>query len=63
MLAGLICGNTARGLGLFDATVVSAYVMGVASENCTLALSDYCVTAKEILKELPKVVKSLTNNA
>jgi NAD(P)H-hydrate epimerase len=61
MLSGLICGGAARGLNLFDAATAYAYVAGEAANNCSQKYSDYCTTAKEILKELPNVVKRLTS--
>lgn len=60
LLSGLICGNAARGLGLFQAAVVSAYVLGKSARLCSEEYTDYCTTADELLKNLPKAVKSLT---
>lgn len=59
ILSGLICGNAARGLNLFDAAIASAYVLGKAAEVCSARMTDYCVTAKDLLKNLSEVVKSL----
>lgn len=61
LLTGLICGNAARGLELFDAAVASAYVLGETAEDCSRERSDYCVTAKELVKNFHKVVKRLTS--
>jgi NAD(P)H-hydrate epimerase len=61
MLAGLICGGAARGLSLFDAAVAYAYVAGEAAVICSQKFTDYCTTAKELLKEFPNVVKRLTS--
>lgn len=60
MLSGLICGNAARGLSLFDAAVCSQYVMGVSAELCSAAMTDYAVTAKEVIKNIPNALKRLT---
>lgn len=60
MLSGLICGNAARGLDLFDAAVASSYVLGVTAELCSKEKTDYCVTANDIVKNFHKAIKCLT---
>ncbi len=60
MLAGLICGSAARGLDLYDAAVCSQYILGGAAEACSEKLSEYCVTARDVLKNIPIFVKRLT---
>lgn len=60
ILSGLVCGNAARGLDLFEAAVASSFVLGVSAEICSGEQTDYCVTAKDLLKNLPKSVKRLT---
>lgn len=61
MLAGLTCGNAARGLNLFEAAVASAYVLGVSAEISAQEKTEYCATAEDILKNLHKAVKRLTD--
>ncbi|MGN0805730.1 MAG: NAD(P)H-hydrate dehydratase [Candidatus Coproplasma sp.] len=61
MLAGLICGNAARGLKLFDAAVCSQYVLGCAAELSAKMFSDYASTSKEIIKNISFAVKRLTD--
>ncbi|MGN0817593.1 MAG: NAD(P)H-hydrate dehydratase, partial [Candidatus Coproplasma sp.] len=61
LLTGLICGSAARGLDLFDAAIASAYVLGSTAEDCSRERTDYCVTAKDLVKNFHKVIKRLTN--
>lgn len=60
MLSGFICGSAARGLSLFDAAVCAQYVIGVAAELCSQTMTDYAVTAEEIIKNIPNALKRLT---
>lgn len=60
MLSGYICGSVARGLSPFDAAVCAAYTMGLSAEISSADMTDYCVTAKDILKNLHLAVKRLT---
>ena len=60
MLSGYICGSAARGLDIFDAAVCGAYTMGVSAEISSLQKTDYCATAKDVLKNLHLAVKQLT---
>lgn len=61
MLSGLICGNSARGLSLFEAAVCSQYVLGGAAEICSEKYSDYATTAKELAEEISFSIKRLTD--
>ena len=61
MLSGYICGSAARGLEPFDAALCSAYTLGVAAEISSEEKTDYCATAKDIINNLHKAVKRLTN--
>lgn len=61
ILSGLIAGTAARGLNLFDAAICSAYTLGAAAEECSRLYTDYCATANDLLKILPKTVKRLTS--
>lgn len=60
MLSGLICGNAARGLSLAEAAVCSQYVLGVSAELCSESMTDYAVTAVDIIKNIPAALKRLT---
>lgn len=62
ILTGLICGNAARGLDLFSAAIASSYVLGATAEECSREKTDYCVTAKDLVKNFHKTVKRLTNS-
>ncbi len=61
LLSGLICGNAARGLSLFDAAVCSQYVLGFSAELCSQKYSAYAVTAKEVEENISFAVKRLTD--
>ena len=60
MLSGYICGTSARGLEPFESALCSAYTLGVSAEISSKEKTDYCVTAKDILKNIHKAVKLLT---
>lgn len=60
MLSGFICGTAARGLSLFDAAVCSAYSLGLAAETASREKTEYCATAKDVIKNLHFSVKRLT---
>lgn len=61
ILTGFICGTAARGLNLFDSAVASAYVLGVSAEISSEEKTDYCATARDIIKNLPFAVRRLTD--
>lgn len=61
ILSGLICGNAARGLSLSDSAVCSQYLLGVSAEICSESMTDYAVTADEIIKNIPFALKRLTD--
>lgn len=60
MLSGYICGTAARGIAPFDAACCAAFTMGLSAEISSAEKTDYCVTAKDILKNLHLAVKQLT---
>lgn len=60
MLSGYMCGTAARGIQPFEAAVCAAYTLGVSAEISSYQKTDYCATAKDILKNLHKAVKLLT---
>ena len=60
MLSGYIAGSAARGLSPFEATICSAYTMGVSAEISSEQKTDYCATAHDILNNLHLAVKYLT---
>ncbi len=60
MLTGYLCGTLARGLSPFDAAVCAAYTLGLAAEIAAQERTEYCATAKDVLKNLHFSVKRLT---
>lgn len=62
MLAGFLCGSAARGLEAFYAGVCASYALGVSAEISSEQKTDYCVTAKDVIKNLHFAVKRLTED-
>lgn len=60
LLSGLICGNAARGLSVFDAAVCSQYVLGCAAEICSEEMYEGAVTAADVINNLHVAIKRLT---
>lgn len=60
MLSGYMCGCIARGLDPFDGAVCAAYTIGVAAEEVSEQKTDYCATAKDIIKNIHLAVLRLT---
>lgn len=60
MLSGYMCGTAARGIDPFGAACCAAFTMGLAAEICSEEKTEYCATAKDILKNLHNAVKLLT---
>lgn len=61
MLSGYMCGTVARGIAPLDAACCAAYTMGLAAEISSEQKTDYCATAKDIIKNLHFAVKRLTD--
>lgn len=61
MLSGYMCGTAARGIPAFGAACCAAFTMGLAAEIASAEKTDYCATAKDILKNLHSAVKQLTD--
>lgn len=57
MLSGFLCGTLARGVPPFDAAVLSAYTLGRAAELASREKTDYCATARDIVKGMSLAVK------
>jgi len=61
MLSGYLCGTLARGVAPFEAAVCSSFTLGLAAEIAAERKTEYCATAKDILKNLHNAVKFLTS--
>ena len=59
MLSGYMCGSVARGLSPFDGAVCAAYTLGAAAELAAGELTEYCVTAADVLAKIPYAVKDI----
>lgn len=62
LLSGLICGNAARGLSVYDAAVCSQYVLGYSAEVCSETLFDGAVVYKDLVNNLHVALKRLTKH-
>lgn len=60
MLTGYACGTVARGVEGFNAIAVASYTLGLAAEICAKDKTEYCVTSKDIIKNLHLAVRKLT---
>lgn len=60
LLSGLICGNAARGLSVYDAAVCSQYVLGLSAEVCSEELYDGAVTSADLINNFHVALKRLT---
>ena len=60
MLSGYMCGTAARGVDPFGAACCASYTMGLSAEISSAEKTDYCTTAKDIIKNLHLAVKQLT---
>ncbi|MDE6442172.1 MAG: NAD(P)H-hydrate dehydratase, partial [Clostridia bacterium] len=61
MLSGFMCGTVARGISPLNAVCCSAYTMGISAQISSAQKTDYCATAKDIIKNLHLAVKQLTD--
>lgn len=61
MLLGLACGTAARKVDGFNAVAVASYTLGLAAEICAEERTEYCVTSKDLIKNIHVAVKSLTD--
>jgi len=67
VLAGMIAGFIAQGLsgdahgdiGVFTAAVLGAYIHGRAGETASQVMSNYGVTASDVLKFIPQIITAL----
>jgi len=59
MLSGFIAGICARGVSPIKACASGCYAMGVSAEICSNEQTDFCATANDIIKNLPKAIKSI----
>lgn len=61
MLTGYACGTVARGVDGFNAVAVASYTLGLAAEICAKERTEYCVTSKDLIKNLHSAVRNLTD--
>ncbi len=60
MLTGFACGTAARGIDGFFAAAAASYTLGLSAEICAEEKTEYCVTAKDLIKNLHRAVRRLT---
>lgn len=58
VLSGILAGISARGFEPLETACASSYIFGKAGEKASKDLTDYCVTASDIINALPFVIKS-----
>jgi NAD(P)H-hydrate epimerase len=63
VLTGLVAALLAQGMPGFEATVLGAYLHGVAGDLAAAALGQYGMTAADILDRLPLALKGHTTQA
>jgi len=59
VLAGMIAGFIAQGTDVFTAGTLSAYIHGKSGEAASEQMSNYSVTASDVLNFIPGVINSL----
>ena len=59
VLAGMIAGFVAQGLDLKDAAIVGVYLHGLAGDIAAEELTEYSLTASELLKYIPAALKEI----
>lgn len=62
MLSGFIAGICARGVSPILACAGGCYAMGVSAEICSAEQTDFCATANDIIKNLPKAIKKINKS-
>ena len=59
VLTGIIAGLLAQGYSPKNATICGVYIHGLAGDFAAEELTEYCVTATDIIHNLPKAIKFL----
>lgn len=62
VLAGVIAGFLAQGLGLTDASIVGVYIHGMAGENLKEKFGDSGAIATDLIETIPEVMKDLKSS-
>ncbi len=59
VLCGMISGFLAQGLNIFDASCLAVYLHGISAEIAREELTEYSTLASDLLKYIPKAIKSV----
>lgn len=59
VLTGMIAGLWAQGLEAFGAACVGVYLHGLAGDEAADDLTEYCLTAVDLIKYLPRALKAV----
>jgi len=59
VLAGMIAGFVAQGLDLKDAAIVGVYLHGLTADIAVEELTEYSLTASELLNYIPAALKEI----
>ena len=61
VLAGIIGGLSSQGISSHHAAITGTYLHGLAGDIARNKLTEYCLTASDLIKYLPKAFKILRN--
>jgi len=59
VLSGMIAGFAAQGVDLKTAAIIAVYLHGLAGDIATEKLTEYSLTASDLLKYIPKAIKKV----
>lgn len=59
VLAGMIAGLLAQNMRAVDAAICGVYLHGLAADSLACRMSEYSILARDVLGEIPAVMKSL----
>lgn len=60
VLLGLVAGLASQGATIFDSAKLGAFIHGTAGDIATQELTEYCLTASQLLQYIPKAIRLLT---
>ena len=59
VLTGIIAGLLAQGMTCFEASKLGVYIHGLCGEYASKNLTEYSVTANDLINIIPEVIKNL----
>lgn len=61
VLTGMIASFWAQGAPTFDAACLGVYLHGLAGDLAAKELTEFCLTAEDLIKYLPQAIKAVSN--